>query len=160
MIKVLLEARNSGHLYHSCSFSAFQNIINTNTLGIDGFVSLTRSLDFAKKWKYKKNSKPGSCRVILIIDQEKLSYNYQIVPTTDHHYAIGTDMIKSPSLRSKNSGLGGNTHKAEERVMTPIKNIRNYIVGVIVQEEFKNYSRFKDVINVIEKNITSNISYF
>lgn len=150
----LLEARTAP-LYHSCSLKGFINIINTDTLGLEGsYVSLTRSLVFAKKYKYNKAAKNGSCRVILILDQDKLSKNIKLVPVGDNYsFARGTNMMKARYV-------GSDLAKAEERVMHPIKNITKYITGFILQEEIKDFANHDELVKILSKNISSNITYF
>ena len=142
-------------LYHSCSLSSFIKIINTDTLGTgDTDVSLTRSLQFAKSYKYSKSATKGNLRVILVLDKTKLQHSYKLSPVSDNYsYAVGSSSL----LKSRY--VGGALSKAEER-SPKIKSIKRYITGLVIQSEIKNEKSYDDMISQIRSKVTTNISYF
>lgn len=113
-------AAKSAPLYHGTSWENAVNIIESNELR--GNVS-NETETYGVSFTRNKNSAYSS--VALIIDQEKLSYNYKI----------------DPIYRDGISGLD----LAEERVPVTIKNIRKYLIGI----QFNNPIYLKSIRRII-----------
>lgn len=132
----LLESK-SAPLYHATTTRYADMILQSNKLkGItsqvkDGKmifgVSLTRSIHFAKTLDLVSENS----RVIFVLDQEKLSQKFKILPIdfyTTHPEAHGFISDKYPRRR-------GDYAESEEFILGDITNVNNYITRIILSKE-------------------------
>lgn len=151
----LNEGKQVGTLYHWTDFESLYHIINSNLL-----ISNETTDDESKRTKSEKKcisftrsknksqfliAQEGQCA--LIIDGDKLSNNYKINPHHDinpHFY--GNDEFDEEQY-----------DEMEERVCgKDIKNLSNYIIKVIFDEESiegsdQNKKEFKKALNIVKK---------
>lgn len=116
----IIKAARSAPLYHGTSFENAISIIETNELR--GNVS-NETESYGVSTTRSKNE--AYSHVAIILDQEKLSYNYKIHP-------VYRDGIAGKDL-------------AEERLDRTIKNIRKYILGL----QFNNPTYLKSIRRIL-----------
>ena len=154
LLKEINEGKQVGTLYHWTNNSNLLNILNTNTLvpnyteggGIHKdqsgpYVSFTRSKD--------KNqfTIAEEANALLIIEGDKLSNNYKIIPFQDY----GSDYELSDDV-------GDQFDESEERIYKKtIKNLDKYLIKVILYKNIENFwgeNKFNECIELLkEKNI-------
>ena len=136
MIKLLnlIEAKQVGILYHYTKVNKIYSILEDNLLKTNnaGYISFTRSKN-PQQFPIAKNADG-----VIIIDGNKLSNNYKIVPHYDIEFAQELEYCDNYCLE-----------EMEERVYKDIINIKNYILGINIFQ--KNIQRGMDFH--VEKNI-------
>lgn len=113
-------AKSVGNLYHYTTIDSLFKILNENalkTINLDS-ISFTRNKNFHKQ--IRDLNKPLEVR--LLIDGDKISNKYKIIPHSDK------DFVNSPDEREQ-----------EERVFKEIHNIKNYIKLIEINEGSLDY---------------------
>lgn len=129
-----LAAKQVGALYHHTSFSKAMNIINTDTLMASfgeagskgGFISTTRNKRMLSNGAFGL----GGVGVVLVLDGDKLSNNYEIVPWK---YSSGFDVSDV-------------SDEDEERIIgiSKIPNIKSFITEVKLYETYYDMAKMRN----------------
>ena len=143
MYKFLIKEAKTAPLYHYTPFANFVNILKTDTLkgythpnqvinnDHNRYVYVTR--DYGRQLSSDRSRESIGFR----LDQEKLSNNYKIIPSQ-------TSISSNPKIKySKTSIVGDKVYvekpygyrwEAEEKIIGDIKNIKDYITGVVISD--------------------------
>lgn len=128
----LSESGNYAPLYHRTTIANAINIIKENTLKIGGKymynVKNGPCSCFSRDLKYVK-SMPGKSYVIFVVNKDKLTDHYKLIPVSDNKNFLPKPM----SARNHNS-------KAEEVCMKNIKSFLNYVDKILVTKN--DYNKF------------------
>lgn len=142
----LLEARMAP-LYHGTYLLAFQSIIKNNVIrtGFEteehwpsktgAIVSLTRNFAFAKEWSEQSTNHNGY--IVLELDQQKLTYNYKIVPFNFFASHTGKARLKHDD-RYDDFSDNLDMNQYEEAVTKDIKNALSYIKKIHMSKDIYN----------------------
>jgi hypothetical protein len=124
LLDILREAKQAGTLYHYTTILSLLKILDSNVLGDESLgkyatVSLTRDKNFHKRTSII----PTEC--CIVIDGDKLSNNYKIVP-----YQWNTAHFSG----KKSTDTGKIEDQMEEEVQGSIKGVSKYIKEIIIYE--------------------------
>ena len=144
MFKILLKEAKTAPLYHYTPFKNFANILKTNVLkgymhpnqiindDNNSYVYVTR--DYSRQLASDRSRESIGLR----LDQEKLINNYKIIPSQ-------TSTSSNPKVKySRTSIVGDKVYvekpygyrwEAEEKIIGDIKNIKDYITGIVISDD-------------------------
>lgn len=161
------EAKQRGKLYHFTNSNSGLKILNDNRIksfklefggeggGIENtsYVSLTRNKDLGKK-----DVSIQGRTIRFVLDGDKLSEHYKIVPYNDTNFSFKGD----EQAAKRGNGRYDDSYESEERIYGQIKNINNYIISVdVILEDFEYTLNIKKWLEVENISINQNkIKYF
>jgi len=144
MYKILIKEARSAPLYHYTSFKNFADILKTNVLKAfyhpnqimnddkNNYVYVTR--DYGRQLSSERSRESIGLR----LNQEAIANRYKILPAQ-------TSTTSNPKIKyTRTTIIGGklyeppaytNRWEAEEKIVGDIKNIKNYITGIIISDE-------------------------
>ena len=159
-MKRIICSGNYSYIYHGLNLSQLSIVLNENCLKSRHHfaVCFSRSLDFAKSFLRKKHyTSLASVRCVIVIDKEKLSNNYKIVPVSDNANMLeitdndsdSTEYLKVAKNTMKARYSGHQFNKAEERCYVPLTNISKYIIKILIDHAILELEGSEEVIESI-----------
>jgi hypothetical protein len=158
ILKEINEGKQVGILYHWTNNNNLLNILNTNTLVPNytegGGMHKDQSGPYVSFTRSKNKNQftiAEEANTLLIIDGNKLSNNYKIIPFQDYGSDYKSDYEPSDDV-------GNQFDESEERIYKKtIKNLNKYLIKVILYKNIENFwgeNKFNECIELLkEKNI-------
>lgn len=150
--KDFLEESRSAPLYHGTTYTNLRNILDGDFLkASDGYVSLSRSLNFAHYWASDKSREP----VVIQFDQRKLTHRFRMEP---YNYHSDPDrLFRTRNAPIQQRGIARayddrhHTNEFEEAVKGDMRRFRHMITHIYVQDR-TTADKLKQFIGLIEED--------